>query len=346
MSPKTVAILGQHWHLKMDMPKRLNLILPLFIFVTLACSLPASMTLTPEIPATVTETPFQPQSFTPLPELVIATPALSNTPTLPSRLTLEQIKNGEYIWFGTENALPQSYYMDNGSYQRGTAPEQVSIRLGEPIGYGDLDGDDVEDCAVLLTENYGGSGQFILIGTVYNQNGQPLHTTSYGLGDRTLINTLNIQNGEIIIDAIVHGPQDPMCCPSIPASIHLRPLTRSKLMITRYITRTPTGQERSINIRTPLSGAEATNSITLTGDITIAPFENNLTYTVYDAGHQPLTQSYIMVDSPDFGAPGTFTLTLDLSSLGYIGDIYVEITDLSAADGSTLALAQVWLKVR
>jgi serine protease inhibitor len=116
--------------------------------------------------------------------------------------------------------------------------------------------------------------------------------------------------------------------------------------MTRFTSQTPSGQERAINIRAPLNGAEVSGSITITGDITIAPFENNLTYTVYDSQYRPIAQSYTMVNAPDFGAPGTFALTIDLAALGLAGDIYIEITDLSAADGSVLALSQVHLKVR
>jgi hypothetical protein len=79
--------------------------------------------------------------------------------------------------------------------------------------------------------------------------------------------------------------------------------------------------------------------------VTIAPFENNLSYRVYDEQGNELAAGPIMVDAPDFGAPGTFTATLDLAAFPP-GRLFIEIADLSAADGSVLALATVMVVVR
>ena len=340
------------------MSKRLTYYLPLLLVGLLGCSLPTGgMQTPPETLPAVTETPFQPAEITPLPELVIVTPDPTSTPTITPtsiattspQLTLEQLKNGEYASIGVDGSITRTYRLENGSYRSSTdtsAQGYVSISLGQAVGFGSLDNAEGEDAAVILAENYGGTGQFVQVGAILNRTGLPYHAASYPLGDRTVVNSLTIQNNEIIADAIVHGPNDGMCCPSVPAKIHLRLLNPNRLMLTRFTTKTPTGQERAINIRAPLSGAEVSGSVTLTGDVTIAPFENNLTYTVYNSEYREITRSYLMVDAPDFGAPGTFAITIDLSSLGRSGDIYIEITDLSAADGSVLALSQVQLKVR
>ncbi len=34
------------------------------------------------------------------------------------------------------------------------------------------------------------------------------------IGDRVQINAITIDNGEVVLDMITHGPDDPMCCPS------------------------------------------------------------------------------------------------------------------------------------
>jgi heat shock protein HslJ len=34
------------------------------------------------------------------------------------------------------------------------------------------------------------------------------------LGDRVQINTLSVEDGEIVVDMTMHGPEDPMCCPT------------------------------------------------------------------------------------------------------------------------------------
>ena len=34
------------------------------------------------------------------------------------------------------------------------------------------------------------------------------------LGDRVQIKSLHIENGEIVVDMLTQGPDDPMCCPT------------------------------------------------------------------------------------------------------------------------------------
>lgn len=331
------------------MTTRVVLALALCFIGLSGCSLPSVETQTPEILPGVTETPFQPAEITPLPELIIITPTLENTPTASAELTFEQLRNSEYFTTRLGSSAPLTYRLQDGFYRLGddpTQPDYGTVDLLNTHAFGDLNNDAHPDAVVFLVENYGGTGQFVQAAVVLNQAGQPVHHASYFLGDRVAVNNVTIQDGEIMLTANVHGPQDGLCCPSVPAQLQLRIINQNQLVMTRFTSKTPSGQERAINIRAPLNGAEVSGSITITGDITIAPFENNLTYTVYDSQYRPIAQSYTMVNAPDFGAPGTFALTIDLAALGLAGDIYIEITDLSAADGSVLALSQVHLKVR
>jgi len=331
------------------MSTRLVLTLALCIVGLFGCSLPTVEVQTPEILPGVTETPFQPAEITPLPELVIVTPAFDSTPTMPTELTFEQLRNSQYFTIRLGSSAPLTYRMQDGFYRLGddpTQPDYGTVNLLNTHTFGDLNNDANPDAVVFLVENYGGTGQFVQAAVVLNQDGEPVHHTSYFLGDRVAVNNVAIQDGEIMLTARVHGPQDGLCCPSVPAQFQLRLINQNQLAITRFTTQAPNGQERAINIRAPLNDSEVSGTVTITGDVTIAPFENNLTYTVYDSQYQPIAQSYITVDAPDFGAPGTFALTIDLAALGLTGDIYIEITDLSAADGSQLALTQLHLQVR
>jgi hypothetical protein len=332
------------------MSTRLMLLLPLLLIALFGCSPAIEGIQSPEGLPGLTETPFQPgDELTPLPELGLVTPSVPDADTPASTLSFDQLRNAEYRTLGLYDRPAQAFRLEDGLYRVGTDPaaeDYMAVSLIEPYAFGNLNNDEFADAAVILVENYGGTGQFVHIGAVLNRDGQPIHADSFFLGDRVAVNALGIQNGEIVAALTVHGPEEPACCPSVPANIHLRLINENQLVVTRFTTRTPAGQERAINIRAPLSGSEASGSITISGDITIAPFENNLIYTVYDSEYQQITQSYITVDAPDLGAPGTFTLTLDLASLGRTGNIYVEISDISVADGSTIALAQIQLIVR
>jgi hypothetical protein len=333
------------------MSKRTNLILFLVLLGLSACAGPDAVPTTPEILPGLTETPFQPgDELTPLPKLGLVTPSIPDADTPPSAaLSFDQLRNAEYRTLGLSDDTIQTFRLEDGLYRTSTDPaaeNYMAVNLIEPYAFGNLNNDELTDAVVILVENYGGTGQFVHIGAVLSRAGQPVHADSFLLGDRVAVNTLDVQNSEIVAALTVHGPEEPACCPSVPANIHLRLINENKLVVTRFTTRTPTGQEHAINIRAPLSGSEVSGAITISGDVTVAPFENNLVYTVYDSNYQQIAQSYITVDAPDLGAPGTFTLTLDLASLGQTGNMYVEISDISAADGSIIALTQIQLIVR
>jgi hypothetical protein len=53
-----------------------------------------------------------------------------------------------------------------------------------------------------------------------------------------------------------------------------------------------------------------------------------------------------MVTAPDLGAPGTFDAPISLDGIPSGTMVYIEIQDLSAADGSLLALDTVKLTVK
>jgi len=60
----------------------------------------------------------------------------------------------------------------------------------------------------------GGSGTFIDLATVLNQDGAPKHVATVNLGDRVQVKSIAIEPGVISLEMVTHGPDDPMCCPS------------------------------------------------------------------------------------------------------------------------------------
>lgn len=148
--------------------------------------------------------------------------AQSATPTLPPPtstpippLTLEALKNAEYQ---SEFAKDHKAKLTDGTYrekyQPGAATELV-ISLYPKYALGDLNGDGIDDAAVILVANPGGSGTFYDLAAVINQNGTPTNVASQLLGDRVQIKSISIKSGEIVLDMIVHGPSDPLCCPTV-----------------------------------------------------------------------------------------------------------------------------------
>jgi hypothetical protein len=86
--------------------------------------------------------------------------------------------------------------------------------LEEHVAFGDLDGDGVDDAVVVLVSSGGGSGIFYKLVAVRQRNGIVETPAVKSLGDRIMINQINITNRIVAVDMITHGPHDPSCCPT------------------------------------------------------------------------------------------------------------------------------------
>lgn len=82
------------------------------------------------------------------------------------------------------------------------------------LDFGDLNGDQVEDAAVLLAVNSGGSGQFTYLVPVLDVGGEAQPLTPVLLGDRIRMNRLEISGGIVMTNLMTQGPNDPLCCPT------------------------------------------------------------------------------------------------------------------------------------
>jgi len=151
-------------------------------------------------------------TFPPDPTGPIATPTpYKDIPPL----TFDSLKNADYSV--VVNGVRQTIRMMDGSYQQGTdptSPDFLVVTVNQPSAFGDLNSDDIDDAAIMLSEWYGGTGTNVYVAAVINWAGIPLHKASVLIDDRAIIQSIRTENGLIIVDAIVHGENDPGCCPS------------------------------------------------------------------------------------------------------------------------------------
>jgi hypothetical protein len=227
----------------------------------------------------------------------------------------------------------------NGSFSEGSGASYYSVQMLGIYAYGDLNGDGKSDAAVILAENQGGSGVFESVVAVLNQGGAPHQVSQIELGDRVLVKSANISSGVIHLNMVVHAPSDPMCCPSLAEKQSFWLLGNNLWLM--ELTSGPSGLERSINITFPGNWVGVTNPFTVNGNVPISPFENTLNFSVYTLDGKKVTDGSLLVSSAGMGTPGTFTKTFDLNSAGVSGYLIVQFKDLSAADGSILALDAV-----
>ena len=138
----------------------------------------------------------------------------TSAPVDSPELTIEQLANATYSGIYEEPVtLTDGRYEGEPFVEGGAARPTVQLIRGTVI-YGDLNGDGVDDAAMVLVENSGGSGVFNYVGAQVNQDGQPVDAGTVLLGDRTQIQSAKIENEQIVIDIVTQGPDDAMCCPT------------------------------------------------------------------------------------------------------------------------------------
>ena len=141
------------------------------------------------------------------------TPTAQPTKT-PVALTEEMLRNMTY-----QGIYDELVTLTNGQYEgepfvEGGASKPTATLI--PFtAFGDLNGDGADDAVVLLVENSGGSGSFIYLAAVINQEGTPENAATTLLGDRVSPEAVVIVDGKIVLEAATHTEDDPMCCPSL-----------------------------------------------------------------------------------------------------------------------------------
>jgi hypothetical protein len=130
-----------------------------------------------------------------------------------SGLTIEKLRNAEY----------QSAYMTDGKARltdgicrkkiMEDSAAEIVVRLTENIAFGELNWG-LNAAAVILQTDTGGSGAFTDLAIVINDEDTLENVASVFLGDRVKVQSLVIENGQVVLQIITHGPHDPMCCPT------------------------------------------------------------------------------------------------------------------------------------
>jgi len=271
--------------------------------------------------------------------------SLPDTPT-PEPDYINQLHNAEYQLGATDGL--RVVQLTNGRFDAGVegGDEFVSV-VAVDVAKGSINGSGDNEYAMLVSENYGGSGTFMFLAVYAEVDGQPKFLTSRMVDDRPQINKLSIDDTNFIfLDAVIHGVDDRMCCPTLRTTRHYRLSKLGSLVMTDYTTFTPDERPRTITIASPANQTEVFGSVRIKGSITVAPFENNLVYRIMDVGGVELAIGSITITAPELGGSGTFDEEITLGNILSGAAIRLEVQDVNAEDGSLFAMDSVDLVVK
>jgi hypothetical protein len=158
-------------------------------------------------------TPTPPVLCTPAPSTDLSTPVPEGQP---ENATLSQS-----VLLNSTYRSPDwgEFQLQDGVFYR-TPPNSLesaeiyTTRFHGPIIYGDINADGLEDALVVLGTQSGGTGHFIEMAAVIDQNGTAYNAATIYLGDRVVVEAGMVENDVIILNMRVQGPEDGMCCPS------------------------------------------------------------------------------------------------------------------------------------
>ncbi len=309
---------------------KLPVILVGFLFLS-ACSL------------TPTQFPNSGSVPTALSTEVPAVPADINTPvSQPAEINLDDLKN--MLVYAPE--LQKDVQLVDGQWTEAQPDGSIqTVNLDAHVAVGDLNSDGVDDAALLIAESMGGTGSFYSTVAMVNENGSFVPKGSIYVDDRPVIHSLEINNGEIILKANVHGPSDAMVEPTLNLTKTYR-IYNGEVTLWRQTQLFNDGKIREINIESPLDNEEVSGTLTLKGNMPIAPFENNLLIQAFGAQSGANFQNGLMVSSEDMGMPAAIDTTVSLGMFHSGELVLIQLIEESMADGSPMAVDSVVVRMK
>lgn len=253
-------------------------------------------------------------------------------------LTEERLLNAEIL-----SPLQQvPVVLVNGAFSGQLADTELNVKVYPDIQFGDLNADGVDDAAMILAENTGGTGNFYSLVVFYSKDGHFAQTQGEMIDDRPMIESLTIEDGKVKLRALVHGFDDAMVEPTTLMHAEYT-LLEGQLVNTRLDMAFGGGEMRVIHIESPAPGERIGSSLRIIGSMAIAPFENNLSLEIRDLNNNTLYQEGFMVSSMGLGGPATFDNMVTLPEMPAETPFLLVLSEQSMKDGSPMALNSVQL---
>ncbi|MCO6450613.1 MAG: META domain-containing protein [Caldilineales bacterium] len=255
-------------------------------------------------------------------------------------LAMESLANATYQ---SELTATGAATLTGGAYREPAAEgsaSEIMVTLTDHIGLGELNG--TPSAAVVLASSGGGSGTFYNLAVVQEVDGQPQNVASVQLGDRVQVNSVAIENNQILIDMVTQGPEDPMCCPTQHVVQTYELQDGGLVLVSTENLGTVTTEEKPAE-------AESANLTGVTwhwlqtqggdGSLTEVPNPENYTVLFNDDGTVNITADCNVAGGTYTADNGSLSIALGPTTLAYCGDDSLSdqfLQQLSVAGGYVL----------
>jgi hypothetical protein len=137
------------------------------------------------------------------------------SPTLAAGLTVSELMNGKYFIPSWEDEDQGEWVqLKDGEYDRKDHDKVLSVKI-VATALGRLSPGRGPDAAVIYGYGTGGTGFFVLLCAVTDNQGHPQTSQVINLEDRVKINSLAIRSGKIVVDMLAHRSTDPAPFPTL-----------------------------------------------------------------------------------------------------------------------------------
>jgi len=135
-------------------------------------------------------------------------------------LTMKQIANATLFIDFNGDANKQKVKLKNGHYEkRKKGADTLLVDLTTWVKFTDLDKDGSKDAAVIFVWNKGGEEIFYELAAILNKKGKPVQVSSADLGDRVVIQALEVSADTVFLNMLTRGKGDANCCPTLPVKL-------------------------------------------------------------------------------------------------------------------------------
>jgi hypothetical protein len=130
-------------------------------------------------------------------------------------LTISQLKNSQFFIPGWEDQSHGEWVqLKDGEYTRTDPGNPLFVSIVK-MALGQLSPTQKKAAAVIYGYNTGGTGFFVMLCAVVEDQGKLKNSEVVDLEDRVKINSLTIRSGKIVVDMLTHGPHDPAPFPTV-----------------------------------------------------------------------------------------------------------------------------------